>query len=146
VATTKGSDAQPRLLTKPCPLPPPPPHATALQPPGQIPQEMGAMQRQHGVVDSALSGCNSVHFTKMTAAFGLLTSVTLHRPTIASATLFISSLRYTHRRLHYLSTTIRPLRRAFSTRISKFPTGCLSMSARHVRPKLALNPETSTKE
>jgi hypothetical protein len=38
-----------------------------------------------------------------------------------------------------------PLRRAFLTWISEFSTGCLSMSAHHVRPKLALNAETSKK-
>jgi hypothetical protein len=38
------------------------------------------------------------------------------------------------------------LRRAFLTWISEFRTRCLSMPVPHVRPKLALNAETSKKE
>jgi hypothetical protein len=41
---------------------------------------------------------------------------------------------------------IGPLRRAFLTWISEFPIGRLSISVSHLRPKLALNPETSKKE
>jgi hypothetical protein len=41
---------------------------------------------------------------------------------------------------------IGPLRWAFLTWISEFPTGCLSSPVRHLGPKLALNPETSKKE
>jgi hypothetical protein len=41
---------------------------------------------------------------------------------------------------------IGPFRRAFFTWISEFTTGCLLMSVRHVRQKLAFNPETSKKE
>jgi hypothetical protein len=39
-----------------------------------------------------------------------------------------------------------PLRWAFLTWISEFSTGCLSMSAHHVQPELALNAETSKEE
>jgi hypothetical protein len=39
-----------------------------------------------------------------------------------------------------------PLRRAFLTWISEFSTGHLSISLRHLQPKLALNTETSKKE
>jgi hypothetical protein len=45
-----------------------------------------------------------------------------------------------------LKQTIGPLRRAFFTWISEFLTSRLSMSVSHLRPKLALNPETSKKE
>jgi hypothetical protein len=45
-----------------------------------------------------------------------------------------------------LNLGIGPLRRAFLTWISEFLTGHLSMSVSHLRPKLALNPETSKKE
>jgi hypothetical protein len=50
--------------------------------------------------------------------------------------------------LHRQTTTMElgPLRRAFLTWISEFLTGRLSMSVRHLQPKLALNPETSKKE
>jgi hypothetical protein len=41
---------------------------------------------------------------------------------------------------------IGPLRQAFLTWISEFLTGRLSMSVSLLRPKLALNPETSKKE
>jgi hypothetical protein len=44
-----------------------------------------------------------------------------------------------------LATTLGPLRWAFLTWISKFPTGCLSSPVSHLRPKLALNPERSKK-
>jgi hypothetical protein len=44
-----------------------------------------------------------------------------------------------------LKQTIGPLRRAFLTWISEFLTSRLSMSVSHLRPKLALNPETSKK-
>jgi hypothetical protein len=50
------------------------------------------------------------------------------------------------RGLALVAGSIGPLRRAFLTWISEFLTGRFSMPVSHLRPKLALNPETSKKE
>jgi hypothetical protein len=64
---------------------------------------------------------------------------------------FLTFIYFLGRRYSQVTVTgsypiLEPLRRVFLTWISEFLIGRLSMSVSHLRPKLALNPETSKKE